>query len=520
MCIRDSYKFISEVLFEYQNDLDKSPLALCDQNFDNDVKDLFKLYNSTGFSSEAVPRTCEEATKYSRWFSELNEYCNIQKFDNLKDFIKSCDSLKWKHKYKKFSDSFFELKRDLQRLRVTCKFAKDHLWMVKKGEYYIAHTNDFNKAKLDDENNYNVWLSELIINWICKSENHNNPYVSKMCSLRIFSREEKYIYKYFIIELFVMNYLLTLQRRNFSFCNDASYGLVPLNDEFFFSLFEEENLSKTKSSYRRLLDVNQSIRRGLESELTIDQAINQQCQWSSTGCPKIHLEVKQGNSKRNILQLHYFLDSFGDHFHHRIEFLQLSRSARSDITVKIMPHICNIRYLHFFEDEYNKKSSEIVFSALLNCSQSKIDHVVFTSVPRNNLETIEEKALRNLHTVGEIAVRIETLSIGHLYTVVKLLQMNVIEHRNLPLFRLKKIKIVTNHLDSRICQRSILRDLILYLEEIKIVPFNGYKLNKEVFEYCKKSVIDIVVQASNITCLLYTSPSPRDATLSRMPSSA
>ena len=298
-----------------------------------------------------------------------------------------------------------------------------------------------------------------------------------------------------------MNYLLTLQRRNFSFCNDASYGLVPLNDEFIFSLYEEKNLSKTKSSYRRLLIVNQSIRRGLELELTIDQAINQQCQWSSTGCPKIHLEVKQGNSKRNILQLHYFLDSFGDHFHHRIEFLQLSRSARSDITVKIMPHICNIRYLHFFKDEYNKKSSEIVFSALLNCSQSKIDHVVFTSVPRNNLETIEEKALRNLHTVGEIAVRIETLSIGHLYTVVKLLQMNVIEHRNLPLFRLKKIKIVTNHLDSRICQRSILRDLILYLEEIKIVPFNGYKLNKEVFEYCKKIVIDIVVQASNITKL-------------------
>ena len=31
---------------------------------------------------------------------------------------------------------------------------------------------------------------------------------------------------------------------------------------------------------------------------------------------------------------------------------------------------------------------------------------------------------------------------------------------------------------------------------------------------------DVLPEEKNITCLLYTSPSPRDATLSRMPSSA
>ena len=35
-----------------------------------------------------------------------------------------------------------------------------------------------------------------------------------------------------------------------------------------------------------------------------------------------------------------------------------------------------------------------------------------------------------------------------------------------------------------------------------------------------KNAIELLNEANNATCLLYTSPSPRDATLSRMPSSA
>ena len=38
--------------------------------------------------------------------------------------------------------------------------------------------------------------------------------------------------------------------------------------------------------------------------------------------------------------------------------------------------------------------------------------------------------------------------------------------------------------------------------------------------YVKKTELDIVNGAKSEACLLYTSPSPRDATLSRMPSSA
>ena len=64
----------------------------------------------------------------------------------------------------------------------------------------------------------------------------------------------------------------------------------------------------------------------------------------------------------------------------------------------------------------------------------------------------------------------------------------------------------------------------------------GYELLKGKFDYCKKvtweDVIDKIDYEANLepvtsillydssSCLLYTSPSPRDATLSRMPSSA
>ena len=46
---------------------------------------------------------------------------------------------------------------------------------------------------------------------------------------------------------------------------------------------------------------------------------------------------------------------------------------------------------------------------------------------------------------------------------------------------------------------------------------------KSIKEICNKVEIDVVYKSSfdkANSCLLYTSPSPRDATLSRMPSSA
>ena len=46
---------------------------------------------------------------------------------------------------------------------------------------------------------------------------------------------------------------------------------------------------------------------------------------------------------------------------------------------------------------------------------------------------------------------------------------------------------------------------------------NIFKMGEHSAKTTKKSTM---IVESHITCLLYTSPSPRDATLSRMPSSA
>ena len=43
---------------------------------------------------------------------------------------------------------------------------------------------------------------------------------------------------------------------------------------------------------------------------------------------------------------------------------------------------------------------------------------------------------------------------------------------------------------------------------------------KNLYHQSQRENIKIIVNISNKVCLLYTSPSPRDATLSRMPSSA
>ena len=71
-------------------------------------------------------------------------------------------------------------------------------------------------------------------------------------------------------------------------------------------------------------------------------------------------------------------------------------------------------------------------------------------------------------------------------------------------------------------------DLLLYLvkkEEVDIYEVNLTKIAREFIEYVdlmREFDIEIagefLVMAS--TCLLYTSPSPRDRTRSRMPSSA
>ena len=45
-------------------------------------------------------------------------------------------------------------------------------------------------------------------------------------------------------------------------------------------------------------------------------------------------------------------------------------------------------------------------------------------------------------------------------------------------------------------------------------------LNIEAFDVIRLSIAVTVNESGDYTCLLYTSPSPRDATLSRMPSSA
>ena len=58
----------------------------------------------------------------------------------------------------------------------------------------------------------------------------------------------------------------------------------------------------------------------------------------------------------------------------------------------------------------------------------------------------------------------------------------------------------------------------------KIFSSSGYKMvdvsSKEVTHRKALAVGEIILSSEVIACLLYTSPSPRDATLSRMPSSA
>ena len=60
-----------------------------------------------------------------------------------------------------------------------------------------------------------------------------------------------------------------------------------------------------------------------------------------------------------------------------------------------------------------------------------------------------------------------------------------------------------------------------FFEQFLLVPhLEGYKIYHEDFAYLFNSYYNNAGERILRPCLLYTSPSPRDATLSRMPSSA
>ena len=74
---------------------------------------------------------------------------------------------------------------------------------------------------------------------------------------------------------------------------------------------------------------------------------------------------------------------------------------------------------------------------------------------------------------------------------------------------------VTGEIDPQtgyVIDIKILKDIIV--DEVE-TPFDHKNLNLDVPDFA-----DLNPTAENIACLLYTSPSPRDRTRSRMPSSA
>ena len=65
-----------------------------------------------------------------------------------------------------------------------------------------------------------------------------------------------------------------------------------------------------------------------------------------------------------------------------------------------------------------------------------------------------------------------------------------------------------------LCGKSIIEQQILVLRKVGVTRINiliGHRM---------KEISDLLGDGKSYDCLLYTSPSPRDATLSRMPSSA
>ena len=60
-----------------------------------------------------------------------------------------------------------------------------------------------------------------------------------------------------------------------------------------------------------------------------------------------------------------------------------------------------------------------------------------------------------------------------------------------------------------------------FSQEVEKIAFDNPEMNyiDSVIHYCELNEIELD-SVNKLICLLYTSPSPRDATLSRMPSSA
>ena len=83
-----------------------------------------------------------------------------------------------------------------------------------------------------------------------------------------------------------------------------------------------------------------------------------------------------------------------------------------------------------------------------------------------------------------------------------------------------------NIADSLDFSKYIAKDLIDepvfngYLWKFKNTPFEGERMGVVTFKTPGRLHTCTPIRQKTYTCLLYTSPSPRDATLSRMPSSA
>ena len=74
-------------------------------------------------------------------------------------------------------------------------------------------------------------------------------------------------------------------------------------------------------------------------------------------------------------------------------------------------------------------------------------------------------------------------------------------------------------------EQEMIIDSVKSFVEKELYPFEeevekNNTIEDSVVEQIKQKAIESGLYACNMPCLLYTSPSPRDATLSRMPSSA
>ena len=69
-------------------------------------------------------------------------------------------------------------------------------------------------------------------------------------------------------------------------------------------------------------------------------------------------------------------------------------------------------------------------------------------------------------------------------------------------------------------ERVQFREMMVVKKNGRKSPFDREKLSKSIYIALKKRPIDTDTVEKFITCLLYTSPSPRDQRGSRMPSSA